>query len=41
MEVVPLIRQIPSGWLQFVKLKITDDFSLPANADILMALGGA
>ena len=41
IEVVPLIRQIPSGWLQFVKLKITDNFLLPANADILAALGGA
>lgn len=41
MEAVPLIRQIPSGWLQFVKLKITDNFLLPANADILAALGGA
>lgn len=38
MGVVPLIRQIPSGWFQFVKLKIKDDFSLPKNADILAAL---
>jgi hypothetical protein len=40
MEAVPLIRQISGGWFQFVKVKVSDDFSLPATADILSALGG-
>ncbi len=40
MEAVPLIRQISGGWFQFVNVKVSDDFSLPATADILSALGG-
>jgi hypothetical protein len=40
MDVVPLIRQIPGGWFQFITVKVIDNSSLPATSDILAALGG-
>ncbi|MDS4020284.1 MAG: hypothetical protein RKR03_07215 [Candidatus Competibacter sp.] len=40
MEAIPLIQQIPSAWFQFVKTRVSGDYSLPATAEILAALGG-